>query len=495
MSVDEITEIIRKRAPGTFPEGWNTWDNTIRAMQYLAREAYDKHKQIEYPKDKFFGRGIVIAGGAAPRPHKGLDHGYFPCVWVCVNKIRALGCNLPIQVWHLGPEEMDPYLSRLLARLDVETVDARNVELKHPARILAGWELKPYSVLWSDFQEVLFIDADNHALYDPTVLFDDPHYQHFGSMFWPDYDSWILTPGVWKVFGMPDRREPAFESGMFIINKIRCWRELLLAMWYAEHSDFVFKHVYGDKEVFHLGWRYHGSNYAMPDKKPGWICGHTILQHDNDGKPVFAHRVQDKWKLWGGNNHCSELPDEDIHHEMANELRLVWDGKLWHNNKPTNEEALVIRQIVGRKFLYRRLPTGSFSGDERQLEFLGNGEIGHGRAGLEQRWSAHVVRHPITGQDVVAVAIASGSGLTALLYPSDDGCYRGRWVDHERCDVDLVPTGDVSDITSTSKIAEDVAGTLRRHGIPVDESELMSYVEEKLKVQHDPSRKTEPQAI
>lgn len=46
--------------------------------------------------DHFEGRGIVIPGGGR----------YFACAWVCINRLRELGCTLPIDLWHLGPGEM-----------------------------------------------------------------------------------------------------------------------------------------------------------------------------------------------------------------------------------------------------------------------------------------------------------------------------------------------------------------------------------------------------
>jgi hypothetical protein len=241
-------------------------------------------------------RGIVIAGG-------GLK--YFPSVWVNVNLIRHFGCTLPIQLWYLGDTEMDPYMKRLLEPLGVECIDARQVEKEHPSRILCGWELKLYATLHSPFAQVLFLDADNGVVCDPTYLFDCDEYQRHGAVFWPDYACWTLKPGVWRVFGMMDMAEPevaeherAFESGQYLIDKRRCDRELSLSLFYAEHSDFTFQHVYGDKECFHLGWRRLGSDYAMPSAGPGWNV-HTIVQFDFRGQILFQHRCQDKWRLGG----------------------------------------------------------------------------------------------------------------------------------------------------------------------------------------------------
>ncbi len=137
--------------------------------------------------------------------------------------------------------------------------------------------------------KVLFLDADNGPVRDVTYLFDTPQFQEHGAIFWPDYACWTLKPEVWHIFGMDwmvpqAQKEIAFESGQYLIDKTRCWRELRMALWYAEHSDFVFRVVYGDKECFHLAWRKLGTEYAMPRKVPGWNQ-HTIVQYDFQAPP------------------------------------------------------------------------------------------------------------------------------------------------------------------------------------------------------------------
>jgi hypothetical protein len=52
----------------------------------------------QFPDGRFEGRGIVMCAGGAR---------LFTCAWGCINLLRReLGCTLPIEVWHLGPEEM-----------------------------------------------------------------------------------------------------------------------------------------------------------------------------------------------------------------------------------------------------------------------------------------------------------------------------------------------------------------------------------------------------
>ena len=46
----------------------------------------------------FKGRGITICAGGFT---------YFTNAWVLIRMLRKLGCELPVQFWYYGDEEMD----------------------------------------------------------------------------------------------------------------------------------------------------------------------------------------------------------------------------------------------------------------------------------------------------------------------------------------------------------------------------------------------------
>lgn len=439
--IHEILRCIENNGPGPWPENWDKWHNVQAAHRWIIDDWLEE-KSFEDPP--FSGRGIVIAGGAKALAHRGLPNGgYMPSIWVLINKLRMMGCNLPVELWHLGPSEMDPYLAGLLTEFNVTCIDAYEIARHAPARILAGWELKPYAVKWSRFEEVLFIDADNTPTsYNPERLFDIPEYQDAGAVFWPDYDCWILDENLWSIMGIPSPgREPAFESGQFMINKKKCWKELCLALKYAEHSDYIFKHVYGDKEVFHLSWRKLGTEYAMPSKAPGWLGdkegGFCIIQHDFRDRPIFLHRCQDKWK-YEGTNRRGNLPEEDLHHQFADEFRSLWNGQLWSNPVPSPLEIKAMERAAMQRYVYKRLAGEDFGGDERVITLMPDGTVGDGAADCERRWSVHDLTYK--GERRIVLALCGKHNLTALYY-IDNGKWVGEWVDHEKCQTELIPLG------------------------------------------------------
>ncbi|MDB5342078.1 MAG: hypothetical protein JWP89_455 [Schlesneria sp.] len=209
--------------------------------------------RLSNPPDDLSGRGIVICGGGK----------YAASAWVTAKVLRQLGCQLPIQVWHLGPEEISPLLSAALASIDAESVDAHRVAELFPHPRLFGWELKAFALLHCPWREVMLLDADNIPLRDVTNLFDDPQYLQHGSLFWPDRGRFAPDNKIWKLTGLTYRDEAEFESGQMLIDRRRCWRELVLSNWFNEESEFWYQHMHGDKDTFRLGWRLLDTAYNM----------------------------------------------------------------------------------------------------------------------------------------------------------------------------------------------------------------------------------------
>ena len=272
-----------------------------------------------YP-DRYRGRGIVICGGGVR---------YFTSAWVCINMLRRLGCLLPIQLWYLGKKEMDNQMRGLLVPLGVQCIDASHVRREFPARILQGWELKPYAILQSSFRDVLLLDADNVPVVDPEFLFDTPQFQSSGAIFWPDYPAGQAPRArvIWRSCGVRPPKEPEFETGQMVVDKRLCWRALCLSMWFNENSDFYYQHLHGDKETFHLAFRKLRKSYSLVPNPIHSLEG-TMCQHDFQGRRLFQHRNMDKWDLFLRNKRVEDFWFEKECRADIAQLQRRWDGGL-----------------------------------------------------------------------------------------------------------------------------------------------------------------------
>ena len=284
----------------------------------LAAEAEEYLKQITpYPIHRFKGRGIVICGG-------GIKYG--TCAWVLIRLLRHLGCNLQIELWHLGQRECPPEFKTLVEVHGVRTVNAFRVRDLYPHPRLKGWPLKPYSILHSKFREVLFLDADIVPVRDPTFLFVTEQFKKAGHIFWPEPEHFQTAHNslAWRVFGVPPQPGPDQESGQILIDKSRCWNEISLCNWYNENSHFFYKYIYGDKDTFRFAWQKLRREIEWVPSFPGLDIPFTAVQNDFDGQPLFQHRYFQKWSLYGENATHPAFAHAARCISFVRELRSKW---------------------------------------------------------------------------------------------------------------------------------------------------------------------------
>jgi hypothetical protein len=243
--------------------------------------------------------------------------------------LRHLGCQLPVELWHLGPHEMDARMEELIGAYGVQCQDASKMRRQFPVRLLGGWQLKPYAILYSAFRQVLLLDADNVCVVNPEFLFETPEFAHTGAIFWPDYAhrDGGKSGRVWKSCGLRRPAEPEFESGQIVVDKQRCWPALRLSLWFNENSDFYYQFLHGDKETFHLGFRKTRQPYALVPTPihtlPGVMC-----QHDFQGHRIFQHRNMNKWSLASENRRIPDFWFENECRQFLTQLKQLWDGTI-----------------------------------------------------------------------------------------------------------------------------------------------------------------------
>lgn len=382
-----------------------------------------------YPTTHFQGRGIVLCAGG--------DR-YFPCAWVCIRMLRHLGCQIPIELWHRGPAEINAEMAGLVAPWGVQCVDAYAVARAHPVRRLDSWELKPYAIMHSGFAEVLYLDADNVPVRDPTFLFATPAYHGAGALFWPDRSmgegdahSWLRRE-AWDICRVPYRSEPEIEAGQLLIDKRRCWLPLQLVMHLNEYSDFYYAYFYGDKDTFHLAWRRAGQEYALVPHRPRTLLVDIVLVHfDPDGELLFQHRNRDKWTLTGTNQRIPGFHLEEVCFQFLHELRRGWSGqarKLPDDFSPPERTAFA-ELCQAKTFRYIRVGY-----DQRAIELMPDFTIARGAAEMEAGWMVEEAQ-----DGAVVLSIRNSGGPTCFLRRAADGSWHGRWLVYERMPIVLQP--------------------------------------------------------
>lgn len=299
-------------------------------------------------------RGIVIPAGGARM---------FTCAWVAVRMLRdALKTNLPIEIWHIGPQEMSPAMRALMAELQVETVDACSHVDEGIA--LGGFELKSLALLKCSFREVVLMDADNVPLIDPDELFAHASFRDAGAIFWPDLMSIAASSRIWELCGIDHRPMPSLESGQMAIDRVRHYPALALSWFLNRNSSIVYQHVYGDKDCFLLAWLALGEPFHLVQHDVKRLYG-CLCQHHPDGRRMFQHRNGRKWKLFGENQAISGFTAEETCLGYLADLRARWNGRVFLPPDCDNEMQALADELAGQRFF--RLETVSIGAELIEL--------------------------------------------------------------------------------------------------------------------------------
>ncbi|BGP43439.1 hypothetical protein JCM10449v2_007474 [Rhodotorula kratochvilovae] len=272
------------------------------------------------------GKGLVFTAGNADT---------FSRVLLTLKMLRNhLHTSLPAEIFSFPGEEPD---AETRAALEEYGATLRVVEdaMRDESRT-KNYHIKATAIIRSRFREVLFLDSDNipaaslmpldspvpkpvldaarerntsdlwsvrredgteeEAWGKPSGLWESKAYQRLGAIWRTQADN-----SIWAIIGVPCRDEWEQEAGQILVDKRRNLDALLLAEWMMDSSRFKFWFNFsdGDKDLFRFAflalrkrWGVPGryvSVGALPRNTLSGFCGHTMLQHDHLGKPLFVH--------------------------------------------------------------------------------------------------------------------------------------------------------------------------------------------------------------
>ncbi|KAL8356662.1 hypothetical protein RB601_001796 [Gaeumannomyces tritici] len=197
-------------------------------------------------------RGIVMTAGGK----------YIGNAILSLLMLRRTGSTLPVQLFLDSP---DKYATEMcdttMVELDVECRSMDAVFKTTPQLPkLKKFQYKVFSILFSSFEDVLFLDADAFPIHNPDHLFDVEPFRSRGMVTWPDF--WVSTSSrhFYDIAGIPvppiETRRSS-ESGVMLYSRRTHAESLLLSTYYNFYGpDYYYKllcqgaHGEGDKETF-----------------------------------------------------------------------------------------------------------------------------------------------------------------------------------------------------------------------------------------------------
>lgn len=302
--------------------------------------------------NSFSGRGVIYS--SFPRILKETI--------VSIKFLRYYGCDLPVEIWHNN--ELSMHHQSMFSKLS--GISFHN--LAGFGEFRTGSLTKTASLLYTQLDEVLFLDSDNIPGRDPTPLFQTKAFQETGSLFWKDlWKTSALNP-IWKVLDVDCVDEFEQESGQLLIKRssFGIYRALKLSM-YMQLDPFFMELVLGDKDTFKLSWRLLNIPYHLARPNMGVAgndqCNFIMVQFapfvsnaDDSPEIAFLHMNLLKYKEYKDKPEITRLfqyqvpvaPDAiGIYKDLCTQLVDIADNKI----KETAFETV----LPGFAALYREL--------------------------------------------------------------------------------------------------------------------------------------------
>ena len=196
-------------------------------------------------------RGLVTTAGGT----------YLPVFAVSLRMLRRTGTTLPMEVFLADKKEYESYIcEHVFPTLNAKCVVLSDILEAVPHEVtISHYQYKVFAMIFSSFEEVLFLDSDAFTVHDADYLFTSEPFISQGLVTWPDYWASSASPLYYKIASQPVpplSLRQSTESGELLLNKKTHAKSLLLATYYnyyGSHYYILFSQGAageGDKETF-----------------------------------------------------------------------------------------------------------------------------------------------------------------------------------------------------------------------------------------------------
>lgn len=252
-----------------------------------------EHLPDKLPSKLYSGNGIVFVGGGK----------FNWLTLLSIKSIRAIGCELPIEVLIPNIEEYEPDLCiRVFPALNARCIflplllnygDEDSIISKFK---FEGYQYKVLAILLLSFDNVLLLDSDNIPVHSPESLFNSEPFLSKGLIVWPDFWRRATSPFYYEIANREVSKnelqdiydetkgtyspldanmdnidiskvplhlrkgtipDPTSESGQLMVSKKSHMKALLLALYYNLYGPSHYYPLFsqgsdgeGDKETF-----------------------------------------------------------------------------------------------------------------------------------------------------------------------------------------------------------------------------------------------------
>lgn len=285
---------FRVKNPERRPENLEMEESDVAKLKKAHSGFVDKISKSNPPQLSYYRgtRGIVSTAGGS----------YLPVLVISLRMLRKTGSRLPVEVFLADTSEYEPYICDvILPYLNARCVVLSKVlsQVRNAGNYkIEKYQFKPFAMLFSSFEEILFLDADAFPLIDPESLFTSAPYANNSMITWPDFWFSTISPLYYRAASRevpPMNTRQSTESGEVVISKKTHLKTLLLCTYYNYWGPTHYYRLMsqgaageGDKETFVTAAETVGEPFyqvsepirAIGHRIEGGMAGSAMVQYD-----------------------------------------------------------------------------------------------------------------------------------------------------------------------------------------------------------------------
>ncbi|KAE8309035.1 mannosyltransferase putative-domain-containing protein [Aspergillus transmontanensis] len=299
---------FEQASPDFRPEVLDMLDDHVDAMKQahtgFIEDIKTKPPMLHYVPNT---RGLVSTAGGE----------YLPVLVISLRMLRRTGSELPLEVFLANEDEYEKYICDVV----LPSLNARCVVLSHildavpKVMDIQKYQFKLFAMMFSSFEEILFLDADAFPLHQPEILFMNEPFKSKKMVTWPDFWATTISSYYYEISSQPmpsNTIRQSSESGEVLLSKKTHMQTLLLSVYYNFWGpDYYYPLLSqgasgeGDKETFVAAALTLGESYyqvsepicAIGHGTEGGFAGSAMVQFD----PVedYALTQKGEWRVHG----------------------------------------------------------------------------------------------------------------------------------------------------------------------------------------------------
>ncbi|EEH50691.1 uncharacterized protein PADG_06770 [Paracoccidioides brasiliensis Pb18] len=358
----------------TRPDLFAISEGDVKQLQQVHQRVVQKIKndnsslELVYHRGK---RGIVSAAGRK----------YLPTLVISLRLLRRSGTRFPVEVFIASQEQYDEVVcEQILPTMNAVCIVLSGILGTNVVSRLEPFQLKSFAMLFSSFEQLLWLDASCFPIHDAIEIFQSKPFTHVGLVTWPDF--WSSDPS--RFFNtIASKPEPpvseraSTDGGQLLISKKTHAKTLLLASYYNYYGETHFYLLLSQSDVGGSDKETYLAAASVLDEpfyavnEPIRSIGHRNANGHLDSSATVQYSPTEDYKLTNqGINHVKDANAGPIPHAFF--LRTSYSKmspvNLFDPSRNGSEEVSPIRGPDGK-------PSRAWTAEKETIDSLGGPDV------------------------------------------------------------------------------------------------------------------------